>query len=54
MNWQEDAQASLRKDVPFFVRGAVKKRVEMMATEAGLATIDLIFYKQAKDSMAPK
>ena len=54
MDWQQDAQDSLKKDVPFFVRGAVKKRVERMAAEAGLAIIDLTFYKQAKDSMAPK
>ena len=25
MDWQQDAQDSLKKDVPFFVRGAVKK-----------------------------
>ena len=53
MNWHVDAQAALKKDVPFFVRGAVKKRVETMAAESGRSEIDLGFYKQAKSRMAP-
>ena len=54
MNWHPDAQAALKKDVPFFVRPAVRKRVEAMAAEAGLALIELDFYAESKASMAPK
>lgn len=54
MDWQTEAQAALRKDVPFFVRGAVKKRVEAMALDDGLTSIDLSFYLSAKERMAPK
>ena len=54
MNWHPDAQAALKKDVPFFVRPAVRKRVESMAADAGLSLIDLQFYTEAKASMSPK
>ena len=54
MEWQPDAQAALKKEVPFFVRPAVRKRVESMAQEAGLSRIELSFYVEAKASMAPK
>ena len=54
MDWHADAQAALKKDVPFFVRPAVRKRVESMAAEAGVDLIELEFYSQAKASMAPK
>ena len=54
MKWQADAQAALKKDVPFFVRPAVRKRVESMAEEAGLSQVELSFYIDAKASMAPK
>ena len=54
MDWQPDAQDALKKDVPFFVRPAVRKRVEAMAAEAGLDLIELDFYSNAKASMAPK
>ena len=54
MNWHPDAQAALKKDVPFFVRPAVRKRVESMAADAGLGLIDLQFYRDAKATMAPK
>ena len=53
-DWQPDAQDALKKDVPFFVRPAVRKRVEAMAAEAGLDLIELDFYSKAKASMAPK
>ena len=33
MDWQPDALAALKKDVPFFVRPAVRKRVEAMASD---------------------
>ena len=54
MDWKTEAQTALRKDVPFFVRGAVKKRIETMALEDGLKSIDLTFYLSAKERMAPK
>ena len=54
MDWQTEAQAALRKDVPFFVRGAVKKRVEAMAIDDDLTSVDLSFYLTAKERMAPK
>ena len=54
MDWHPDAQAALKKDVPFFVRPAVRKRVEAMAEDSGVDLIQLEFYNQAKASMAPK
>jgi hypothetical protein len=54
MQWNDDAQASLKKDVPFFVRPAVRKRVEAMAQDAGLDQISVEFYWDARDKMAPK
>ena len=57
MDWQPEALAALKKDVPFFVRPAVRpavrRRVESMASEAGRSSIDLSFYSEAKASMAP-
>jgi hypothetical protein len=47
MNWTADAEAKL-KDVPFFVRPAVRRRVEAMATESGVETVDLPFFEQAR------
>ena len=54
MDWTDDALAALKKDVPFFVRPAVRRRVESMAVEDNLDSIDLGFYQQAKASMGPK
>ena len=54
MNWHPEAQAALKKDVPFFVRPAVRKRVEAMPVDAGLSLVELSFYIDAKASMAPK
>ena len=54
MDWQAEAQTALKKDVPFFVRGAVKKRIEAMAAEESLSKIDLSFYLAAKKRMAPQ
>ena len=48
MDWQPEALAALKKDVPFFVRPAVRRRVESMASEAGRSSIDLSFYAEAK------
>jgi len=53
MDCQDDAQAALKKDVPFFIRPAVRKRVEEMATSEGRSEIDLAFYQSAKQAMAP-
>ena len=47
MDWTTEAEKAL-KEVPFFVRPAVRKRVESMAQEAGLTSIDEAFYAQAK------
>jgi hypothetical protein len=47
MTWTAEAEARLR-EVPFFVRPAVRKRIERLAAEAGLAEIDASFYEQAK------
>ena len=54
MDWTDDALAALKKDVPFFVRPAVRRRVESMAVEDNRDSIDLVFYQQAKASMGPK
>ena len=53
MDWQPEALAALKKEVPFFVRPAVRKRVEAMADSEGRADIDLEFYQSAKQAMAP-
>ena len=47
MQWHPDAEAKL-KEVPFFVRPAVRRRIEALAREDGQTTIDLAFYEQAK------
>ena len=47
MNWSAEAEKAL-KEVPFFVRPAVRKRIQAMAHEAGLETIDEAFYADAK------
>jgi len=53
MDWQPDALAALKKDVPFFVRPAVRRRVESMAAEAGHQQVELAFYADAKARMSP-
>ena len=40
MNWTPAAEARLR-EVPFFVRPAVRRRVEKLAAEAGCSTAQL-------------
>jgi hypothetical protein len=47
VNWSSQAEARL-KEVPFFVRPVVRKRIESLAVEAGLAEIDEAFYEHAK------
>ena len=50
----DDALEALKKDVPFFVRPAVRRRVESMAADENRSSIDLSFYQQAKANMGPK
>ena len=47
MNWTDAAQARL-KEIPFFVRPAVRRRIESLARDADLQTIDEAFYEEAK------
>ena len=54
MEWQEEALKALKQDVPFFVRPAVRRRVEAMALEAGRSEVDLELYPEAKANMGPK
>ncbi|MCS5706595.1 MAG: PCP reductase family protein [Cyanobacteriota bacterium] len=53
MNWQPDAEQRL-KEVPFFVRPMVRKRIESLANEASITTIDTAFYEQAKAKFGEK
>ena len=53
MDWHTDAEAKL-KEVPFFVRPAVRRRIETMAQEVGLNAIDAPFYEQAKARFGQK
>ena len=53
MNWTSEAQTRL-KEVPFFVRPAVRKRIEAMAGESGREAIDLAFYEDAKARFGQK
>ena len=47
MNWTSEAEQAL-KEVPFFVRPAVRKRIEAMARESERDPIDLSFYTEAR------
>lgn len=47
MPWTPDAEAKL-KEVPFFVRPAVRRRIEGLALEVGRSSVDLAFYEAAK------
>jgi len=53
MNWSREADEVL-KEVPFFVRPIVRRRIESMAVEAGLAEVDLAFYEQARERVGQK
>jgi hypothetical protein len=53
MDWHPDAEAKLN-EVPFFVRPAVRHRIETMAQEAGIRAIDAPFYEQAKARFGQK
>ena len=53
MNWSTDAEAKL-KDIPFFVRPAVRRRIEKLASEAGQDSVDLLFFEAAKAQFGQK
>ena len=49
VNWTTEAEQRL-KEVPFFVRPAVRRKIEKLASEAGHEQVDEPFYDQAKAS----
>jgi hypothetical protein len=53
MNWSAEAETKL-KQIPFFVRPAVRKRIEALAAEAGLSSIDATFFEDAKARFGEK
>jgi len=53
ITWSADAETLLR-EVPFFVRPAVRRRIESLAAEAGLQEVDAAFYQQARASFGRK
>ncbi|MEB3235114.1 MAG: PCP reductase family protein [Cyanobacteriota bacterium] len=53
MNWSAEAEGRL-KEVPFFVRPVVRRRIESLAHEAGLSEVSESFYEQAKAQFGQK
>ena len=53
MEWSAEAESKL-KEVPFFVRPAVRKRIEALATDSGRNAIDLAFFEEAKARFGQK
>jgi len=53
MNWNADAEARL-KEIPFFVRPAVRKRIEALASDSGVEAIDVAFFEEAKAKFGQK
>ena len=53
MKWTTDAEGKL-KEVPFFVRPIVRRKIEGLASEAGQNEIDEAFYEQAKAQFGEK
>ena len=53
MDWQPEAEQQL-KEVPFFVRPIVRKRIEKLAEEAGLSSVDTASYQQSKAKFGEK
>ena len=47
MNWSAEAEVRL-KEIPFFVRPVVRRRIEALASDAGLTEVSESFYEQAK------
>jgi hypothetical protein len=53
MNWKAEAASKL-KEIPFFVRPAVRRRIESLAAAAGLDRVDLQFFEEAKAQFGQK
>jgi len=53
MQWTSDAEQRL-KEVPFFVRPVVRRRIESLAAEAGRIEVDAPFYKEARARFGEK
>jgi len=53
VGWSDEAEQLLR-EVPFFVRPAVRRRIVSLALEAGRDAVDADFYRQARDSFGRK
>jgi hypothetical protein len=53
MTWNDDAEALL-KEVPFFVRPVVRKKIEALAREAGHDSVDAAFFAEAKARFGQK
>jgi len=53
MQWSSDAEQRL-KEVPFFVRPVVRRRIESLAAEAGRSEVDGVFYEEAKARFGEK
>lgn len=47
MDWTAEAEQALR-EVPFFVRPAVRRKIEALATELSRNLIDEAFYQGAR------
>jgi Proto-chlorophyllide reductase 57 kD subunit len=47
ISWTAEAEAKL-KEIPFFVRPAARKKIEIFAQEKGSSEIDLQVYELAK------
>ena len=53
MTWTSEAEQKLR-EVPFFVRPVVRRRIESLAAEEGLEQVDVTFYEEAKARFGQK
>lgn len=53
ISWSDEAEQLLR-EVPFFVRPAVRRRIESLAIEAGHDAVDADVYRRARDSFGRK
>jgi hypothetical protein len=53
MQWSSDAEQRL-KEVPFFVRPVVRRRIESLAAEVRLTEVDRTFYDEAKARFGEK
>ncbi|MCP9808911.1 PCP reductase family protein [Cyanobium sp. HWJ4-Hawea] len=53
MEWTPSAESRL-KEVPFFVRPVVRRKIEGLAVEAGKSEVDEGFYESAKAQFGQK